>query len=140
MNDAATSRSPFAAAPKRGVPLRTRVLVYFSVWPLAVLAIQIFLPPEGPSETDLTAIQQRLLWPLYTLLMVVVGLARAATWPGRFPDWVGWAVVTGLAFHFIVAATRSRRSSFVAVTCFQVLVLAVGVIYFVRQSFLPTGG
>ena len=140
MNDAATSRSPFAATPEPGVRLRTRFLVYFSVWLLAVLAIQIFLPPEGPSETDRTAIHQRLLWPFYTPLMVVVGLARAATWPSRFPDWLPWAIVTGLAVHFIVAATRSRRSSFVAVTCFQVLVLAVGVIYFVRQSFLPTGG
>ena len=140
MNKVAMSPSPLAANPGQGIQLRTRVLVYFSVWLLAVLTIQIFLPPEGPSETDRTAIQQRLLWPLYTPLMVVVGLARAATWPSRFPDWLPWAVVTGLAFHFIVAATRSRRSSFVAVTCFQVLVLAVGVIYFVRQSFLPKGG
>jgi len=134
------SPSPLAANPGQGIQLRTRVLVYFSVWLLAVLTIQIFLPPEGPSETDRPAIQQRFLWPLYTPLMVVVGLAQAATWPGRFPDWVGWTILSGLAVHFIVAATRSRRSSFVAVTCFQVLVLAVGVISFVRQSYLPTGG
>jgi len=140
MTEAATSLSHFDAAPEQRVRLGTRFLVYFSVWLFAALAFQIFLRPEGPTESDLSPIQQRLLWPLYAPLMVVVGLVHAVTGSSRFPDWAPWAVVAGFVVHFIIALTRVRRSSFVAFISIQVLFLAIAVIYFVRQSYLPTGG
>jgi hypothetical protein len=140
MNEAATSVSPFDVPPEHRVRLSTRVLVYFSTWILVALAFQILLRPEGPTETDFSPLQQRLLWPLYAPLMVVVGLVQAATGSARFPNWAPWLVVAGFAVHFIIALTRVRRSSFVALIAIQVPFLVIAVIYFVRQSYLPTGG
>ncbi len=117
-----------------------RLAVYFGVWLLALLALQIFLQPEGATESSFTATQQRLLWLPYTPLMVVVGLAQAATWPGSFPNWAPWMVVGVLVGHALVALTRVRRSSFVVLIGVQVVLFGVAVFYFVRQAQLPTGG
>jgi len=140
MSDFATMLPPFETPREPRVRLSTRLLVYFSSWLLVAVAFQPFLQPEGPTESALSPTQQRLLWPLYTPLMVVVGLVQVVTGPGHFPGWAPWVVVAGLAVHFIMAMTRARRLSFAAFTGIQILVLAVGVLYFVRQSHLPSGG
>jgi hypothetical protein len=138
MNAATTSPSPFD--PGHRIRLRNRFLVYSAVWLLVTLAFQIFLQPEGPAESDFSPLQQRLLWPIYTPLMVVVGLIQAATGSTLFPDWVPWTIVAGFAVHFLITLTRTRRFTFAAFICIQVLFMTVAVIYFVRQSYTPTGG
>lgn len=143
MDKAVRIFSQFGVIPEPSfarVRLTIRLAVYFSVWVLVAVAFQVFLQPEGPTESSFSPLQQRLIWPLYTPLMAVIGLAQAATWPKHWPDWAPWVVVIGLAIHGVVTLTRSRRSTFLIFTGVQVLVLTVAVVYFVRQSYLPTGG
>ena len=140
MNEAAMNTPQTDAGPEQRVSFSRRLLIYFAVWLLAALAFQFFLHPMGLTETALTPIQQRISWPVYTPLMIVVGLAHAVTWPDFPQAWVGFAAAAFLVFHAILALTRARRSSFVALTSAQALLLTVAVIYFVRQSQLPSGG
>jgi hypothetical protein len=122
----------------RRICFRIRLLIYLGVWLLAALAIQLMLRPEGLIESDLTPLQQRFLWPLYIPVMVALGLAQAFTWPD-FPG-AGVSLIAGgaLAVHAAVALTRVRRGSFLVLTCVQGVFL-VAVVYFVRQSELPSG-
>lgn len=140
MNQAASNLSSFEDSRPHHVSARTRLFVYLSLWMLAAVALQTSLQPEGATETNFSPLQQHLYWLLYTPLMAFAGLAQAATWPHPFPGWTAWAVVAGFALHFIIAMANLRRSLFLVVTGVQALSLAVGVIYFVRQSWLPTGG
>ncbi len=107
---------------------------------LAGLALQIFLQPVGLTESDLTPFQQHLVWIPYTPLMLVFGLAQAASWPNNVPHWAPWVALAVFALHAIFGLTRTRRFSFAIAAGIQVLLLAVAVIYFVRQSLLPSGG
>ena len=140
MNEAVMSQSQFDAAPEHRVRFSRRLLIYAAVWLLAVLAFELFLQPEGLTETDLSPIQQRIRLPLYSPLMAVVGLAQSVTWP-TFPSSSALDVSAAcFVVHAIAALTRSRRGSVIALTCAQTLLLTVAVIYYVRQSQLPTGG
>jgi len=139
MNEAMTSVPQTTPTPQHRVGFRHRMLIYFAVWLLAVLAIQVFLRPMGLTETALTPIQQRIRWPLYTPFMAVIGLAQAVTWPASPQALAGIAAVTIFALHALLMLTRTRRYSFVVLAVVQVLLLAVAVIYYVRWSELPTG-
>jgi len=128
------------AASGHRIRFSGRLLIYIAVWLLAVLAFEVFLQPEGLTETDLTPFQQRIRLPLYTPLMAVLGLAQSVTWPA-IPtpfDLCGAAACFGL--HAIAALTRSRRSSLIAFTCVQALLLTASVVYYVRLCRLPSGG
>ena len=139
MNEAAMSFPQTDALPQR-VRFRSRLLIYFTGWLLAALAIQIFLEPEGLTVTHLTPIEQRISWPFYTPFMAVVGLAQAVTWPDFPQATAGLAAATCFVLHAIIALACGRRSSFIALTAAQALLLTIAVIYFVRQSQLPSGG
>jgi cbb3-type cytochrome oxidase subunit 1 len=134
------SLSPFDSDSEDYVWFGRRLLIYLSVWFLAVLVCEVFLRPEGFSETSLTPFQQRIRWPLYAPLMAVVGLAQSVTWP-TFPGALAITVAAVcLILQAIVSLTRSRSRSLVALTCVQALLLTVAVVYLVRLSKLPTGG
>ena len=140
MNEAQKILTRFSAVPENRVRFSTRLLIYVAMWLFAALVFQAFLQPAGLSETELTPIQQRLLWPLYTPVMAVVGLAQAGTWP-VFPS--ALAILAGgacFAVHGIIALSRKQWSSIVALAGVHALLLAIAVIYFVRQAQLPTGG
>jgi len=139
MNEAVMSHPQLDTVSEHRVRFSRRLLTYFAVWFLAVLAFGVFLQPEGLTETDLTPFQQRIRLPLYTPLMAVAGLAQSVTWP-TFPSSSALdAAAACFVLHAIVALTRSRRSSLIAFTCAQALLLTVAVVYYVRQSQLPTG-
>jgi hypothetical protein len=140
MKEAATSRSDFDSSSKQIVRLVTRVCVYFFIWLLAAIAFQIFLHPQGTTETDLTLLEQRLAWAISTPLMVVIGLSQAVMWPHQFTDGLFGVVVTGMLLHILVTFTSSRRLLFIGLTCIQILFLVTAVVYFFRYSNLPTGG
>jgi hypothetical protein len=140
VNQTAVSFPQTDAGPDRRVSFSRRLRIYFAVWLLTALAFQVFLQPEGLTVTDLTPIQQRIRWPFYTPVMAVVGLAQAFTWPAFPQASAGFAAAGGLVLHAMFALTRARRSSFIALTSAQALLLTVAVIYFVRQSQLPRGG
>lgn len=102
------------AHPQRRVRFRSRLLIYFALWLLAALAFQIFLQPQGLTETHLTPIQQRISWPLYTPFMSVVGLAQAVTWPD-FPKALAvFVAAVCFALHAILALACARRSWYIA--------------------------
>ena len=82
----AMSRSPNISQgpkePARSTPsIGARCIAFALLWSLAILAFEIFLMPEGLTETDLSAFQQRVSWPLYTPVMASLGLARALVSP-----------------------------------------------------------
>src|SRR6187401_283957 len=109
MNETAKSLPQIDATPECCVRLRHRLLIYFAVWLLAALAFQIFLQPLGLTETDLTPIEERIRWPLYTPIMAVFGLAEAATWPRSPQALAGISALAAFVLHAVVALTRVRR-------------------------------
>ena len=132
--------SESVANVERSVLFRTRALAYFALWFLAAISFEIYLRPEGVTETDLSETQQRWIWLPYTPIFIAVGLAYA-TWPSDPNALLILLAFMGLAAHAILALILvHRRSSFIALICVQVLLLTVGVIYFLRFSRLPSGG
>ena len=126
---------------RASIGIGARVAVYLAVWLLAVLAIEVFLIPDSPTESHLTPLEQRLIWPLYTPLMVLVGLEQAVAWAGGEFEMVRFAVIAvSLAAQGIIALAISRRDWFFACTLLQVALLSVGVVYFIHLSRLPSGG
>lgn len=121
------------------VPFRRRLVIYLAIWFVTALAFEIFLQPEGLTETDLTPFQQRIRMPIYVPLMTVVGLAQSVTWP-TFPGTSALDVAAAcLALHAVVALSLAHRGSFLALATVQALLLTVAIVYFVRQSHLPSG-
>jgi hypothetical protein len=140
MNEAATSLPEFDSTPERGIRFSARLLAYCGVWLLVALAFQFVLPPDGLTETDLSPIQQRIRWPLYTPIMAAVGLAQAATWPD-FPGSLAVTIATAVfVVHAVAALTRSSRPAFVGLIFAQAVLLGIAVIYFIRHTQLPTTG
>lgn len=127
-------------SPGRCVRFRIRIFSYFAGWVLVALAFQVFLQPLGLTETALTPIQQRMLWPLWAPVMVIVGLAQAATWPASPQAVVGISVAVGMVFHAFAALTISHFKAFIVLMLAQMGFLTIAVIYFVRWSQLPSGG
>lgn len=140
MNETAIGLLQTDAGAERRVSFSRRLLIYGAVWLLAALAFQVFLQPEGLTETSLAPMQQRIRWPLYTPLMAMVGLSYAVSWPDSPREDVGLAAGAGLVLHGILALACARRSRFIAFTLAQTLLLTVAVIYFIRQTQLPGDG
>lgn len=132
MNEAATCLT-------HHVRFRRRLFIYIALWLLAALAFQVFLRPLGLTETDLTPIQQRIRWPLYTPLMAVIGLAQAGTWPANPQAIAGIAAAAVFVLHAVSMLTRARPRSLIALAAAHALLLALAVIYYVRWSQLPSG-
>ena len=132
MNEAATSLT-------HHVRFRHRLFIHIALWLLAALAFQVFLRPLGLTETDLTPIQQRIRWPLYTPLMAVIGLAQAGTWPANPPALAGMAAAAVFVLHAILMLTRARPRSLIALAVAHALLLALAIIYYVRWPQLPSG-
>ena len=116
-----------------------RLFWYVAVWLFTVLAFQIFLTPEGLTETNLSEMEQRIRWPLYTPIMVVIGFAEAFTWPTDFTAVAFVGAFACLVAHAITMLTRVHFRPFVLMLCIQTVLLAIAVIYFIRFSQLPGG-
>ena len=127
------------SAMKGRVLFSTVLLVYVAIWIFSIIALQIFLKIEGSTETHLSPTQQRISWVFQSPLMIVMGITRALTWPGE-PTVPDLFIAVGLVVHAIMMLACARRSSFIALTCVQAVLLTVGAIYFVRLSRLPSGG
>lgn len=128
------------AVPKDRIRFGRRLLVYLAVWLLAAFAFQVFLKPEGLTETDLSSLQQRISRLLHTPVMAVLGLAQSVTWPGIPGATGGFAAAACFVSQAILTLTRARRRPFIALMLVQALLLTVAVVHFVRQSRLPSGG
>ncbi|CAN5724215.1 hypothetical protein BH11VER1_BH11VER1_21350 [soil metagenome] len=119
---------------------KTRLFIYLAIWLLAAMAFQFFLPPEGATVTELTPFQQRIRWPLYTPIYLLVGLAQSFAWPERISSWAGVAATLCFLFHAVLTLTLSRRFAFLIMCGLQVVLVVVSVVYFIRFSQLPSGG
>ena len=139
MNEAVIRTKHSDTASRCGVRFRMRFLIYLAVWLLAAVAFEIFLRPEGLTETHLTPLQQRLLWPLYTPLLVFFGLAQAVSTPRDIPQSFFWVVVALLVAHAALTLSRNRPIVFAALIGVQALTLAVAVTCFIHFSRLPHG-
>ena len=126
--------------PGRKLSARQRLFWYIAVWVLAALAFQLFLRPEGLTETNLPEVQQRLSWPFYTPFMVTIGLAEVFTWPQTFNTVALLGSAVCLLVHAVITFTRVYARSFLVMICIQVVLLGIAVFYFVRFSQLPSGG
>lgn len=124
---------------ERGLSFTQRIAVYLGLWLLAVIAFEIWLTPEGMTETHLTEAQQRIQWPLYTPLMVVVGIVEPFSPSGDLTSNGGWIAVVFLV-HAVVMLTSKRLPVFAGLACVQLALLAIGVVNFIRLSQLPSGG
>jgi len=116
-----------------------RLVWYGALWVLAAIAIQVFLKPEGLTETNLSEIQQRIRWPFYTPLMVAMGLAAAFA---RSAVYNGWAISTALScfvIHGFITLTRTSARSFALMILIHAALLGVAVICFLRFARMPTG-
>jgi hypothetical protein len=138
MNETETSQP--GTISERRVRVGTRLLIYIAMWLLAALAFQLVLQPDGLTETDLSPIQQRVRWPLYTPIMAAVGLAQAFTWPDFPGSTAFWVAVACFAVHAAVALTRSHYIAFIALSLAQAFLFVIAVIFFFRHTQLPTAG
>ena len=127
----------YDSAPESCVSFRTRFLAYFVVWFLAILALEVFLEPEGHAQTDLTVIQQRLRWPLQAPVAALIGLAHAFSWAGGVSGLLAFVCIATLG---IAALAYGRRASFVVLISLNALMLFIAIIYYIRWSRLPSGG
>ena len=128
------------------IGVRQRVIAYLVLWLIAAIAIQIFLKPEGLTETDLSPFQQRIRWPIYTPLMIALGLGRVITLP-LLPllHWSNemltfWIAFVGLAVIGIITLTRRSRQVFVDMLCVNAVLLAISVFFFLQIAAIPSGG
>ena len=128
------------------IGVRQRVIAYLVLWLIAAIAIQIFLKPEGLTETDLSPFQQRIRWPIYTPLMIALGLGRVITLP-LLPllHWSNemltfWIAFVGLAVIGIITLTRRSRQVFVVMLCVNAVLLAISVFFFLQIAAIPSGG
>jgi hypothetical protein len=143
MNEAAMSLPQPDAISEGPVRISTRLLIYLAVWLLAALALEVFLQPLGLTETDATPLEQRLWWPLYTPLMVFLGLAmflQVLPWPSGMAGGAALVALIYFAAQAYFALTPRRPAVVLGLSCLQALALSAGVLYWVRYSQLPTGG
>lgn len=124
----------------RRIKVRWRLLGYAAVWLLAALAVQLFLRPEGLTETSLNEAQQRALWLLYTPVMATIGLSHALERVRNLADWVPVIIVICFVLHAIVTLIQSRTRSFAIMLLIQIVVLSLAITSFIDLSRLPAGG
>ena len=129
------------AEPENNVRFSTRILIYFAVWMVAVLAFEIGLEPEGLTETTLTPLQQRLELLIYAPVMVLAGLAEAisASAPDEFAQLFFWFFAGVFLVHAIGVLFAPSRL-FVYLIGLQLLALAAGVACFINFSRASQGG
>lgn len=125
--------------PGRRITVRWRLLGYGAVWLLAALAIQLFLRPEGLTETNLNEAQQRALWLLYTPVMATIGLADALQRVSRLADWSPLVIAICFALHALVILTQSRPRFFAIMIFVQIVLLSLAIMSFIHLSRLPAG-
>ena len=123
----------------RHITVRWRLSGYGAVWLLAALAIQLFLKPEGLTETNLYEAQQRALWLLYTPVMASIGLADVLERVSRLADWAPLIIVICFVLHALVTLTRSRARSFAIMLLIQIVFLSLAITNFIQLSRLPAG-
>jgi hypothetical protein len=143
MNEANVTVPQLGNRPAHPVRLRTCCIAYIAIWLLTAVAFEVFMQPDGMTETDLTSTQQRIRWPLYTPLMALLGLARAFTWPWHplyhsppdsalvpaFLASIGFLLALGC-----LTITRRHLWSLVTMLCFHAAILSVSVIFYLRMT------
>src|SRR5215218_10227701 len=108
--------------PQHQVRFSRRLAIYLSVWLLAALALEVFLRPEGLTETSASPLEQRLWLPIYTPLMVILGLAQAATWPrDHFAHWAVAAAFICFLVHGIFTLRAGKRAWFLVLACIHII-------------------
>lgn len=124
----------------RHISFARRFLYYGITWLLAVIAFQIFLRPEGPTETDVSAFEQRLWLPFYTPVIVFIGFTRAVAGISHSG---AWSIVISLVCLIgvgITTLTQSRCRPFMLMVGIHSVLLVIGVLYAIRVSRLPGDG
>ncbi len=119
---------------------RSRLLVFIGLWLLAGVAFEVFLQPEGLTETAETETHQRLMWPLVAPLMVAIGLAEDTDW-SAFPTGGAMLASVGCLGLQALCTLLCKNWRLLLVAGFvQTLLLASGVVGLIHLSGLPSGG
>ena len=130
------NNSPFGYSAR----FRTRCIAYVSIWLLAVLAYQVFVGPDSPTETDLSPLQQFIRLPLYLPLMATLGLARALELPlhrtieqsSDFSTFVAFLVsVATFATVGTFTLKCSRNRAFVPMLFIHAAIVTIGLIFYI---------
>jgi hypothetical protein len=131
--------SAAAASHAKRISVKSRFVLYAALWLVAMMTVELLMRPEGNTETDLNGLQQRLLWPFQTPLLVMFGLAEilsASDGPGLLA-----LLAAALCFgiHAIVTLTRTELRSFRWMVVAQGILLAIAVTGFLHFANLPSG-
>ena len=116
-----------------------KLLIYLGVWLLAVLTLELFLEPEARTQSELSPLEQRLIWPLWTPLMVLFGLGHAFSLPRSIPESFSLTVFAAFIVHAVLTLRAKRPFFFAALIGLQLIVLLGAMASFIHLSRLPDG-
>jgi hypothetical protein len=128
---------------RQPVSLRARWLTFFSLWIVAAIACEIFLPLQGATETAVSPLEQRLWMPIELPLFMVFGLAQAFVWPRELWFASGWWMLLAFSYWFFLCIWMLNARQFhqlVGASCLAVVSVCVCIVFLIRLDAFPTGG